>query len=192
MKRLDHMEKKFKADNGLSNIFWGVAAVMLLALLVYRLIIDEAVWNLIIYFSFTIFFILSVSIKEYAVTDVNFLEIRFLLKILTRNRRIAIGDMVALKKISPNQLRIEKVRGFEVLRVKATDLDALIAELVNRNPRIVVDNGLNRIPVLLTFPLRWRYLSQPTLFPTRRFVHIPPSHDSGRGWRLAWSCCGFS
>lgn len=138
------MEKKFKADNGLSNIFWGVAAVMLLALLVYRLIIDEAVWNLIIYFSFTIFFILSVSIKEYAVTDVNFLEIRFLLKILTRNRRIAIGDMVALKKISPNQLRIEKVRGFEVLRVKATDLDALIAELVNRNPRIVVDNGLNQ------------------------------------------------
>lgn len=144
MKRLDHMEKKFKADNGLANIFWGVAAVMLLALLVYRLFIDEAVWNLIIYFSFTIFFMLSVTIKEYAVTDVNFLEIRFLLKILTRNRRIAIGDMVALKKLSPNQLRIEKVRGFEVLRVKASDLDALIAELVNRNPRIVVDKGADQ------------------------------------------------
>ncbi len=144
MKRLDYMEKKFKADNGLANIFWGVAAVMLLALLVYRLFIDEAVWNLIIYFSFTIFFMLSVTIKEYAVTDVNFLEIRFLLKILTRNRRIAIGDMVALKKLSPNQLRIEKVRGFEVLRVKASDLDALIAELVNRNPRIVVDKGADQ------------------------------------------------
>ena len=144
MKRLDHMEKKFIADNGLANIFWGVAAVMLLALFVYRLFIDEAVWNLIIYFSFTIFFMLSVTIKEYAVTDVNFLEIRFLLKILTRNRRIAIGDMVALKKLSPNQLRIEKVRGFEVLRVKASDLDALIAELVNRNPRIVVDKGADQ------------------------------------------------
>lgn len=144
MKRLDHMEKKFKADNGLANIFWGVAAVMLLAFLVYRLFIDEAVWNLIIYFSFTIFFMLSVTIKEYAVTDVNFLEIRFLLKILTRNRRIAIGDMVALKKLSPNQVRIEKVRGFEVLRVKASDLDALIAELVNRNPRIVVDKGADQ------------------------------------------------
>jgi len=144
LKRLDHMEKKFKADNGLANIFWGVAAVMLLALFVYRLFIDEAVWNLIIYFSFTIFFMLSVTIKEYAVTDVNFLEIRFLLKILTRNRRIAIGDMVALKKLSPNQLRIEKVRGFEVLRVKASDLDALIAELVNRNPRIVVDKGADQ------------------------------------------------
>ena len=144
MKRLDHMEKKFKADNGLANIFWGVAAVMLLAFLVYRLFIDEAVWNLIIYFSFTIFFMLSVTIKEYAVTETNFLEIRFLLKILTRNRRIAIGDMVALKKLSPNQLRIEKVRGFEVLRVKASDLDALIAELVNRNPRIVVDKGADQ------------------------------------------------
>lgn len=144
MKRLDHMEKKFKADNGLANIFWGVAAVVLLAFLVYRLFIDEAVWNLIIYFSFTIFFMLSVTIKEYAVTDVNFLEIRFLLKILTRNRRIAIGDMVALKKLSPNQLRIEKVRGFEVLRVKASDLDALITELVNRNPRIVVDKGADQ------------------------------------------------
>jgi hypothetical protein len=138
------MEKKFKADNGLANIFWGVAAVMLLALFVYRLFIDEAVWSLIIYFSFTIFFMLSVTIKEYAVTEVNFLEIRFLLKILTRNRRIAIGDMVALKKISSNQLRIEKVRGFEVLRVKASDLDALIAELVNRNPRIVVDPGVGQ------------------------------------------------
>jgi len=138
------MEKKFKADNGLANIFWGVAAVMLLALFVYRLIIDEAGWNLIIYFSFPIFFMLSVTIKEYAVTETNFLEIRFLLKILTRNRRIAIGDMVALKKLSPNQLRIEKVRGFEVLRVKASDLDALIAELVNRNPRIVVDKGADQ------------------------------------------------
>ena len=144
MKRLDYMEKKFKADNGLANIFWGVAAVMLLALLVYRLIIDEKVWNLIIYFSFTIFFMLSVTIKEYAVTETNFLEIRFLLKILTRNRRIAIGDMVALKKISSNQLRIEKVRGFEVLRVKASDLDALIAQLVDRNPRIVVDTGVDQ------------------------------------------------
>ena len=144
MKRLDHMEKKFKAANGLAYIFWGVGAVLLLALFVYRLIIDEAGWILIIYFSFTIFFMLSVTIKEYAVTDVNFLEIRFLLKILTRNRRIAIGDMVALKKLSPNQLRIEKVRGFEVLRVKASDLDALIAELVNRNPRIVVDKGADQ------------------------------------------------
>lgn len=144
MKLLENMEKKFKADNGMANIFWGMAAVMLLALIVYRLINGEEVWNLIIYFSFTIFFMLSVTIKEYAVTDLNFLEIRFLLKVLTRNRRIAIGDMVALKKLSPNQLRIEKVRGFEVLRVKATAIDALITELVNRNPRIVVDKGVDQ------------------------------------------------
>ena len=144
MKLLENMEKKFKADNGMANIFWGMAAVMLLALLVYRLITGEEVWNLIIYFSFTIFFMLSVTIKEYAVTDLNFLEIRFLLKVLTRNRRIAIGDMVALTKLGPNQLRIEKVRGFEVLRVKATAIDALITELVNRNPRIVVDKDVDQ------------------------------------------------
>jgi hypothetical protein len=46
--------------------------------------------------------------------------------------------MVALKKLSQNQLRIEKVRGFEVLRVKRSDIDALIADLKERNPRIII------------------------------------------------------
>ncbi len=132
------MDKKYKADNGVGNALWGVAAVMLLAVLLYRLINGGVVWNLIIYLSFTIFFMLSVTIREYAVTESNFLEIRFLLRILTRNRRIAIGDIVSLKKLAPNQLRIEKVRGFEVLRVKPTDIDALIAILRERNPRIIV------------------------------------------------------
>lgn len=137
-KRLEIMDKKYKADNGIGNTLWGVVAVMLLAFLLYRLINGGVVWNLIIYFSFTILFMLSVTIKEYVVTDLNFLEIRFLLKLLTRNRRIAIGDMVALKKLSPNQLRIEKVRGFEVLRVKRSDIDVLIADLKERNPRIII------------------------------------------------------
>lgn len=135
------MEKKFKADNGASNIFWGVAAVMLLVLLLYRIFKGGEVWNLVIYFVFTIVFMLSVTIKEYAVTNLNFLEVRFLLKLLTRNRRIPLGDIVAIKKISVNQLKVEKVRGTEVLRVKASDLDALIAELKERNPRIIVDRG---------------------------------------------------
>lgn len=135
------MEKKFKADNGASNIFWGVAAVMLLVLLLYRIFKGGEVWNLVIYFVFTIVFMLSVTIKEYAVTNLNFLEVRFLLKLLTRNRRIPLGDIVAIKKISVNQLKVEKVRGAEVLRVKASDLDALIAELKERNPRIIVDRG---------------------------------------------------
>ncbi|MDD2327062.1 MAG: hypothetical protein PHZ13_01915 [bacterium] len=135
------MEKKFKADNGASNIFWGVAAVMLLVLLLYRIFKGGEVWNLVIYFVFTIVFMLSVTIKEYAVTNLNFLEVRFLLKLLTRNRRIPLGDIVAIKQISVNQLKVEKVRGTEVLRVKASDLDALIAELKERNPRIIVDRG---------------------------------------------------
>ncbi|MBK5196080.1 MAG: hypothetical protein JJE08_08655 [Proteiniphilum sp.] len=132
------MEKKFKADNGLGNIFWGMAAVMLLALFIYRFTQGEEVWSSLIYFSFTLVFMLSTTIREYAVTKLNFLEIRMVLKLFSKNRRIAIGDMVALKKVKKNQLRIDKVRGFEVLRLRESDIDALIAELKERNPRIIV------------------------------------------------------
>ncbi len=89
-----------------------------------------------IYFAFAIIFILSTTIKEYAVTELNFLEIRFILRLFSKNRRIAIGDIIGLQKIKKNQLRIDKVRGFEVLRVKESEMDALIAELKERNPRI--------------------------------------------------------
>lgn len=37
--------------------------------------------------------------------------------------------MVVLKKLRYSQLRIDKVRGFEILRVKPSDMDALIAAL---------------------------------------------------------------
>lgn len=132
------VEKKYKADNGLGNIFWGMAAVMLLALFLYRFTRGGEVWSILIYFTFTLLFMLSTTIREYAVTQLNFLEIRMALSLLSKNRRIAIGDMVALKKIRKNQLRIEKVRGFEILRVRESDIDALIAELKERNPRIIV------------------------------------------------------
>lgn len=105
------MEKKFKADNGAGNIFWGMAAVMLLALFIYRFTQGEEIWSSLIYFSFTLVFMLSTTIREYAVTELNFLEIRMVLKLFSKNRRIAIGDMVALKKVKKNQLRIDKVRG---------------------------------------------------------------------------------
>ncbi len=41
-----------------------------------------------------------------------------------------------MKKLKKNLLRIDKVRGFEVLRVNESDIDSLIAELKERNPRI--------------------------------------------------------
>ncbi|NLI99860.1 MAG: hypothetical protein GX371_01730 [Bacteroidales bacterium] len=130
------MEKKYRADNGLGNFFWGIMAVVLLGILVYRVVHKESLWTVGLYFAFTVVFILSVTIKEYAITDQNFLEIRFVLKLFSRNRRIAIGDMVGLKREKKNQLRIDKVRGFEVIRVKEKDMEALIAELRERNPRI--------------------------------------------------------
>lgn len=111
-------------------------AVVLLGILVYRVVHKESLWTVGLYFVFTVVFILSVTIKEYAITNQNFLEIRFVLKLFSKNRRIAIGDMVGLKREKKNQLRIDKVRGFEVIRVKEKDMDALIAELRERNPRI--------------------------------------------------------
>ncbi len=130
------MEKKYKADNGLGNFFWGIVSLFLLGVVVYRFRNGERIWMDAIYFTFAIVFILSTTIKEYVVTDLNFLEIRFVLKLFSKNRRIAIGDIVGLQKIKKNQLRIDKVRGFEVLRVNKADIDVLMAELKDRNPRI--------------------------------------------------------
>jgi hypothetical protein len=130
------VEKKYKADNGLENLFWGIALLFLSGFLFFRLRKGEAIWTDIFYIAFGIVFILSATIKEYAVTELNFLEIRFVLRLFSKNRRIAIGDMTGLKKVKKNRLRIDKVRGFEELRVRETDMDALIAELKERNPRI--------------------------------------------------------
>lgn len=130
------MEKKYKADNGLGNLFWGIALLFLLGFLFYRLREGEIIWTDILYITFGIVFVLSTTIKEYAITEQNFLEIRFVLSLFSKNKRIAIGDMTGLQKLKKNYLRIDKVRGFEVLRVKESDMDALIAELKERNPRI--------------------------------------------------------
>ncbi|MDD2246048.1 MULTISPECIES: hypothetical protein [Proteiniphilum] len=130
------MEKKYKADNGLGNIFWGIMTLILLGILIYKFTHRESIWLVSLYFAFSIVFILSVTIKEYAITHQNFLEIRFLLKLFSKKRRIAIGDIVGMKKLKKNLLRIDKVRGFEVLRVNESDIDSLIAELKERNPRI--------------------------------------------------------
>lgn len=137
-KLASNVEKRYTADNGLGNVLWGILAVVLLAILIYRVVVahQENIWAVVFYLTFTVIFILSVTIKEYVITEKNFLEIRFVLKLFSKNRRIAVGDMVGLKRIKKNQLRIDKVRGFEVIRVKEKDMDALIAELRDRNPRI--------------------------------------------------------
>lgn len=132
------MEKKFKVDNGQSNLFWMIASLVLLVMLVYKIIKGDDLLFTAIYFGFTLMFILSTTVKELVITENSFLEIRFILKILNKNRRIPLGDMVAVKKMKPNQVRIDKVRGFEIFRIKPSDIDAFIAELKDRNPRIIV------------------------------------------------------
>lgn len=132
------MDKKFKADNGLGNLFWAALALVLLIIIVYKFYDWSNIWSNILYFVFTILFIMSTTIKEYVITELNFLEIHFLFKLFSKNKRIPVGDILGIKKQKKNQLRLDLVRGFEVLRVKQSDIDALIAELTERNPRIKV------------------------------------------------------
>ena len=129
-------EKKYKANNGLSNIFWGIFIIILLVFIIDGIINSERVWTNILYIVFAVIFSISTTIKEYVITELNFLEVRFILKFFAKNKRIAIGDIIGMKKLKKNQLRIDLVRGFEILRVKESDIDALIAELKDRNPRI--------------------------------------------------------
>ena len=129
-------EKKYKANNGLSNIFWGIFIIILLVFIIDGIINSERVWTNILYIVFAVIFSISTTIKEYVITKLNFLEVRFILKFFAKNKRIAIGDIIGMKKLKKNQLRIDLVRGFEILRVKESDIDALIAELKDRNPRI--------------------------------------------------------
>ena len=132
------MDKKFKADNGLGNLFWGVLALVLLIIIVYKFYDWSNIWSNILYFVFTILFIMSTTIKEYVITELNFLEIHFLFKLFSKNKRIPVGDILGIKKQKKNQLRIDLVRGFEVLKVKQSDIDEMISELTERNPRIKV------------------------------------------------------
>ncbi len=133
------MEKKYKAKNGLGTFLWGIAAILLLGIILYYWYEgSKNVWTYILYFVFAILFSVSTTIKEYAITELNFLEIRFVLKLFAKNRRIPLGDIIGLKKLKKNRLRLDLIRGFEILKVKESDMDALIAELTDRNPRIKI------------------------------------------------------
>ena len=129
-------DKKYKANNGPANIFWAIFIIILLGFIIDGLINSRRVWPDILYIVFAVFFSLSTSVKGYVITELNFLEIRFVIRLFTKNKRIPIGDIIGMKKLKRNQLQIDLVRGFEILRVKESDIDALIAELKDRNPRI--------------------------------------------------------
>jgi len=136
LKKKEVVEKKYKADNGLVSIFWGIFIFALVGYTIYRYYNAESIWVYILYIVFAILFTLSITINEYVITELSFIETRFQLNFLTKNKRIAIGDIVGMKKLKKNQLQLDLVRGFEILRVKESDIDALIAELRDRNPRI--------------------------------------------------------
>lgn len=137
------MEKKFKADNGIGNIFWALLALVFLVIIISNFYEWSNIWSTLLYFIFTIIFILTTTIKEYVITDLNFIEKRFILRLFAKNKRIPVGDIVGLKKIDKNQLRLDLVRGFEILRVNQSEIDEMIAELIKRNPRIKVVNDVD-------------------------------------------------
>lgn len=143
VKQRSAVEKKFKADNGIGNIFWALLALVFLVIIITKFYEWSNIWSTIIYFIFTILFILTTTIKEYAITELNFIEIRFILRLFVKNKRIPVGDIVGLKKVDKNQIRLDLVRGFEILRVNQSEIDEMIAELVKRNPRIKVVNDID-------------------------------------------------
>ena len=130
------VEKKYKADNGPVNIYWGIFIIALVCYSIYRYLNAESIWTYILYIIFAIVLTLSFTIKEYVVTEINFIETRLLINLFTKKKRIAIGDIVGMKKLKKNQLQLDLVRGFEILRIRETDIDVLINELRERNPRI--------------------------------------------------------
>jgi len=135
------VEKKYKADNGPVNIYWGIFIIALVCYSIYRYLNAESIWAYILYIIFAIVLTLSFTIKEYVVTEINFIETRLLINLFTKKKRIAIGDIVGMKKLKKNQLQLDLVRGFEILRIRETDIDVLINELRERNPRIKMPEG---------------------------------------------------
>ncbi len=82
--------------------------------------------------------IMLITFKELRISDNCFIEMYPLLPFLVKKRRVAIGDIVSIQKIKRNQLRVNKMRGFEVFRVIPEDIDALMETLKEINPRIVI------------------------------------------------------
>ena len=129
-------EKKYKAYNGAVNIYWWIFIFVLVGYTIYRYYNVESYWNYILYIAFAILFSLSLTIKEYVITELSFIEIRFQLNFLTKKKRIPIGDIIGMSKVNKNQIKLDLVRGFEILRVRESQIDALMIELKDRNPRI--------------------------------------------------------
>lgn len=137
-------EKKFRPDNGSFIFFWVALFVLLFFFIFYVIKENNNPWFYSLYFLSYFVFMLSVVVKEFVITDKNFLEIRVFVKLINKNRRIPLGDIVAVKKIKSNQVRLEMVRGFEILKINAADIDAFIQELKERNPRIIIADDKNR------------------------------------------------
>lgn len=117
-------------------LFYGIMIVIFIAAVMYCVVSEKNIWGFLLLMMIYLFFILSVTVKEYRITDENFLEIRFFFAPLVKPRKIAISDIVSVKKTDTNRLRIDTSRSFETLKVKESELTDMINELKLRNPDI--------------------------------------------------------
>lgn len=131
------MEKKYRADNGLNGFTWIMLLLLLSGMLIYQVMTNENVWFIILWYPFIFMAILTQTVKEYAITES--LEIRFIVPYLRKTINIPPENIVSIRQIKKNQIRIDKKRGFEILKVKEEDLAALMSDLKEQNPLIVLE-----------------------------------------------------
>ena len=124
-------EKKYKAYNGPANIFWGIFIIILFVFTIDGLINSRRVWTNILYIVFAVIFSLSTSIKEYVITELNFLEIRFIVKFFSKNKRIAIGDIMGMRKLKRNLLVLYLLMKLMLLDVK--EVPVLVAVMTKES-----------------------------------------------------------
>lgn len=131
------MGKRFRADYSLLSFKRFLLLLLVLAIALYLLLNSNNLWSDIIFILLSLLFISAVTVREYNILE-EILEIRYFLPLF--KKKIAIADIVGLKKIKRNTISLDMLRSFEVINVKENDIDQLIEELLRLNPMIVYDN----------------------------------------------------
>ena len=132
------MEKKFRADYSLLSFKRFLLLLLVLAIALYLLLNSNNLWSDIIFILLSLLFISAVTVREYHILE-EILVIRYFLPFF--KKKVAIADIVGLKKTKRNAIRLDIVNGFEVINVKESDIDPLIEELLRLNPILINDNG---------------------------------------------------
>lgn len=135
------MKKKYLAYR--YSLYWFYAFVVLsfTGLLIYGSLTGEKIWGMLFSLFATFVFVLMVTVKEYRISEQIFLEIHYALGFAVKPRKIPISSIISLRKIRKNQLRINKIKGFEVIKVRESEIDEMIKVLKSLNPSIKTEDN---------------------------------------------------